>query len=69
MQPAGPQQVFTQPRYAPQNPREMKEWPPQEKTEVFREGLKRHLEVYDFENSLAQVCVALHWNEHKTNIS
>ncbi|KAG4412836.1 hypothetical protein IFR04_014020 [Cadophora malorum] len=55
MQPAGPQQVFTQPRYAPQNPREMKEWPPQEKTEVFREGLKRHLEVYDFENSLAQI--------------
>ncbi|KAH7351230.1 hypothetical protein BKA65DRAFT_583563 [Rhexocercosporidium sp. MPI-PUGE-AT-0058] len=57
MPPAGPQPIFNQPRYPPQNPREGKEaWPREEKpAEQFRQGLKRHLEVWDFENSLAQI--------------
>ncbi|KAK0103945.1 hypothetical protein ONS96_005051 [Cadophora gregata f. sp. sojae] len=73
-QPAGPQPVFTQPRYVSQHPREIKDsWPPQDKPEVFREGLKRHLEVYDFENSLARINktsgIIQNWSAHYNAIA
>ncbi len=56
--PPGPHvPIYNQPRYQQRDPREMNDaWKGENQEPVlFRQGVKRHLDVWDFENNLAEV--------------
>ncbi|KUJ18008.1 uncharacterized protein LY89DRAFT_746068 [Mollisia scopiformis] len=67
--------IYNQSRYPPRDPRELADpWKGEKQEPVsFRQGVKRHLDVWDFENNLAEINIsssALHeWSAHYNAIA